>query len=96
MLKIREVRAALLAERTGCGELCSRFHAARMLENIELMQDGEPPEMTEEEVRELRDGSISTFCKDGCVWIQRTRDTAFRYLDVRAKWRVDRKPEPSA
>jgi hypothetical protein len=62
-----------------------------MLEAIDRMQANKPPEMTEEEVREFRDRSIPPLCENGCVWIERARDAAYRYLEVFAKWRYDQR-----
>jgi hypothetical protein len=91
MLKIREIRAALVDDRTACGELCARREAVRLMEDIDRMQDGDPPEMSEEEVTELRNPRIPPDCKEGCAWSEVMRDATFRHLDLLARWRYDRK-----
>ena len=65
-----------------------------MLDDIERMRGNEPPQMSEqemEEVRGLRNRILPSPCTEGCVWLERLRGTTFLYFDVLARWRYDQK-----
>lgn len=90
MVKTDQIRAALLADRTGCGEGCVRSAVARILLDLDRVANNQAPPLTAGAVRSLRirihDRSKPTLCAVACEWLEIAFGATFQHLDERARW----------